>query len=493
MAELVTIQFRAKTMRTLLSVAMMLVWLLECGQAFAGARQIIVAKDGTGQFRTISEALLSVADATKDSPVDIRIKPGIYDETLTTRDWVNLIGDSREACIIRYDGGPDAKTTYQKHTLWATSTTVLRNLTIVGKRVKYCIHSDGGRAFELRLENCVLQREYPEGFSRQFVAAFGIGLKGGQHILMKDCQVKAELPILFHNWYQQLAACSMTLEKCVLKGGETALEVCCLGSRQRDFFVLHDCVLEGEKSAIKYVNQRDVKAAPLWNGQSEIELVGSGNGSLTIDGASIKDDSGKRRSGLELSSQTRAEQKLTARLEERYGTAKGMVQSSQAWKPVPAPGDYSMHAEFSDVGLTIACAPQQDNPKLFGYANGPVGPLVDMPMMLEVRMKCLAPGGAVQLFYCLAPDFWCLDFRPDAVIDSNNPASRIDVDTTTWQTYRLVARAPDDVKLFVDGIPEGMALKKGEHTAKYFQLRIYGHGNKVMLENTLLTGKLPEK
>lgn len=467
---------------------------LACGAVLAAeSRHIVVAQDGTGQFKTITEALESVKDAAKERPVDINIKPGTYVETITTLDWVNLIGENRDTCVIRYDGGPDAANTVKKHTVWATSNTTLQNLTIVGIRVKYCIHSDGGRAYVLIVENCTLRREYPDGEPKTFPVAFGIGLHADQHIVMKDCLLEAELPIYMHNWFDQRSSCSMTLEKCLLQGKICSLEICCLGSKQRDFFVIHDCVLEGLESGVKYVNSGP-SLNPKWNGISEIELLGSGNGSVKITGAEIKDDYQKRQPGIELSGQAKSVKKNNAsvRLEEKYGMAPGRLQKSQAWTPVKSPGDYGLSAEYSDDCLILTCPPEQENPKPFGYAGGPSGLLIEMPMIMEIRMKCVfGSNGKLELLYCLAPDSWVVEFQSDGIVDTNNKEAKLSINTAEWQTYRLVARTPDDVKLFVDGVPQDIVLKKSEHKANYFQFRVHGRGNKAMIERFLLTGALP--
>ena len=467
---------------------------LLCGlSVVAEPRQIVVAQDGTGQFKTITEALESVKDATKERPVDIKIKPGTYAETITTLDWVNLIGENRDTCVIRYDGGPDAANTVKKHTIWATSNTTLQNLTIVGIRVKYCIHSDGGRGYMLNVENCTLRREYPDGEPKTFPVAFGIGLHADQHIVMKDCLLEADLPIYIHNWNDQLAPCSMTLEKCVLKGKESALGIYCLGSKQRDFFVIHDSVLEGNETGVKYVNFGPGTSLK-WNGISEIELLGSGNGSVKVTGAELRDDSRKRQSGIELAAQAKAVKKTNPgiRLEEKYGMSQGRLQKSLAWTPVKSPGDYGLSAEYSDDCLILTCPPEQENPKSFGYAGGLSGQIIEMPMMMEIRMKgFFGSNGKLELFYCLSPDSWVVEFQPDGVVDANNKEAKISVNTAEWQTYRLVARTPDDVKLFVDGMTQSILLKKIKSSTVYFQFRVHGHGNKAMIDRFLLTGALP--
>ena len=265
------------------------------------ARKIIVARDGSGDFTTIAAALASANGATRESPVDIIIKPGTYEETITTRHWINLIGEDRDTCVMTFHGGTEEL--HRKHVIWSTSNTTIKNLTLVGIQVKYCIHSDRSGPYVLNVENCVLRRLYPKEFPKIYTAAFGIGLWADQHIIMKDCLLEADLPVCFHNWYNQAAPCSMTLENCALKGKDVALEIILLGSKQHDFFVIHDSVIEGAKASIQYANVEDQPTRP-WRGESELELIGSGNTLSDVTGTEMKDDSQNRLSGLERARQT---------------------------------------------------------------------------------------------------------------------------------------------------------------------------------------------
>jgi hypothetical protein len=261
--------------------------------------EITVAQNGSGDFFSIAEAMDSIANPTVLDPVEIIIRPGVYRETLVTKDWVNLIGEDREKCIISYDGDiAPLKHLRMKHTICSASNTLIKNLTISGQHVKYCIHSDGRRDYLLTLENCLIRRECTDGDIKQYPFAFGIGLRGKQHIVMENCLVEADSPIYMHNWDKQKSSCSMSIEKCVLNGKNISLYISPLGSEQRDFLVIHDSVLNGIK-AITYVNHRDARH-PTRAGKSEIEVVGSGN---TVNGPAdceIKDDSTRRLSGLDL-------------------------------------------------------------------------------------------------------------------------------------------------------------------------------------------------
>ena len=264
------------------------------------ARKIVVAADGSGDFTCISGAIASVKDATRSLPVDIVIRPGTYNETIKTRDWVNLVGDDRDKCVITYDSG--ATTNIHKyHTVWATSNTRIKNLTMIGKTVKYVIHSDGGREYLLELENCTLRREYPSELARNYNAAFGIGLHANQHIVMSNCLVEADLPVYMHNWNDQRVPCSMTIENCALKGKDYAIFISLLGSKQRDFFVVHDSALVGAKASVNYTNMR--AKGTKYYGENELVLSGSGNNMTGITGTEMKDDAGNRLSGIQLSRQ----------------------------------------------------------------------------------------------------------------------------------------------------------------------------------------------
>ncbi len=226
------------------------------------------------------------------------VLPGTYVETVTTLNWVNLIGTDRKRCILTFEG--DGQETHRKHTIWATSNSLIKNLTILGSRVKYCIHSDGGRDYVLTIENCTLRRIYPEGIRKDYTAAFGIGLHARQHIIMRDCSLEADLPIFLHNWDKQATPCSMTIERCRLTGVKNAVLLNCLGSGQQDSVVIHDSRLQAQEEVLRYTNSQRSEKIP-WQGQSEIMVFGSGNKFDGPPGHPLIDDSQDRRSGLERS------------------------------------------------------------------------------------------------------------------------------------------------------------------------------------------------
>src|SRR5215475_13803131 len=64
-----------------------------------------VAQDGSGDFRTIQEAVNAVRDLSQQR-VTIHIRKGVYREKLVIPSWktmIALVGDSRDSTIIAYD------------------------------------------------------------------------------------------------------------------------------------------------------------------------------------------------------------------------------------------------------------------------------------------------------------------------------------------------------------------------------------------------------
>jgi pectinesterase len=75
------------------------------GQAQAQAYDFVVAKDGSGQFKTVQEAINAVPDFRKNTTT-IFIKKGVYKEKLTlpsTKTAVKMIGEDVQKTILTYD------------------------------------------------------------------------------------------------------------------------------------------------------------------------------------------------------------------------------------------------------------------------------------------------------------------------------------------------------------------------------------------------------
>jgi pectinesterase len=144
-----------------------------CAQPVTYPSSFRVAQDGSGDFKTIQEAINAVRDLSQQQ-VTIFIKKGIYHEKLTIPSWktnISLVGESRDSTIISwndysgklYPGGRDAFGKDKFSTF--TSYTVLvqgndfkaQNLTIentagrVGQAVALHVESD-----RVIIKNCRL-------------------------------------------------------------------------------------------------------------------------------------------------------------------------------------------------------------------------------------------------------------------------------------------------------------------------------------------------
>ena len=142
-------------MRRLVRVSLLL--LLACiGTVQAQQKQdtIVVARDGTGEYRTIQEAVEAVR-AFMDYTVTIYIKDGVYKEKLVIPSWVKnvqLVGESAEGTIITYDDHANINKmgTFRTYTIKVEGNDItFKNLTIennaapLGQAV--ALHTEGDR------------------------------------------------------------------------------------------------------------------------------------------------------------------------------------------------------------------------------------------------------------------------------------------------------------------------------------------------------------
>lgn len=144
--------------------------------SLAGAQDIrptkvTVAQDGSGDYRTIQDAINSCRDLGQEL-VTIYIKRGVYKEKLVIPSWktsIKLIGESRDSTIITHDDfsgklipqgmeipGKDKYSTFTSYTMLIQGNDImLENLTIqntagqVGQAV--ALHVEGDR---VKVKNC---------------------------------------------------------------------------------------------------------------------------------------------------------------------------------------------------------------------------------------------------------------------------------------------------------------------------------------------------
>jgi pectinesterase len=134
------------------------------------AYDIVVAKDGSGQFTNIQEAILSVRDYTP-IPKTIFIKNGIYNEKVivpANKCDITLIGENIDSTIIRWDDHANIN----KMGTFKTST-----LRIDGQRI--------------RLENLTVENNAP-----QLGQAVALHVEGNQ-VMVVNCKLLGNQDTLF--------------------------------------------------------------------------------------------------------------------------------------------------------------------------------------------------------------------------------------------------------------------------------------------------------
>lgn len=160
---------------------------------------VVVAKDGSGDFNTIQDAIDSFV---KGSNVHIVLREGVYDEVINVTTKFNnfiLEGVSRDLCVVQSTTGQ-----YKDSTLLVSGNFTIRNLTV---RIQndanwiptydmddlpntfpgYALHIDQPSLDETKLnyglvENCVL-------FSYNAFPAVGMGTWKNQQVEFRNCKI----------------------------------------------------------------------------------------------------------------------------------------------------------------------------------------------------------------------------------------------------------------------------------------------------------------
>ena len=130
--------------------------------AWAQERQdtIVVSRDGTGNFRTLQEAIES-ARAFMDYTVTIYVRNGVYKEKVIVPSWVeniDIIGEDRDKTIITYDDHANINKmgTFRTYTVKVEGSDItFKNLTIENNAAQLgqavALHTEGDR---LKFINC---------------------------------------------------------------------------------------------------------------------------------------------------------------------------------------------------------------------------------------------------------------------------------------------------------------------------------------------------
>ncbi len=206
-----------KRYRLLLLSILLMVTSVNAQTSTVYPQQITVAKDGTGNYKTIQEAIDAVR-AYSPEHVTINIKNGVYHEKIVVPAWVtnvSFIGESKEGTVITYEdysgkfmdvdtvSNKKKFTTFNSYTMYVHGNDInIENLTIknaagrVGQAV--ALHVDGDR-FVMR--NCNLlgnqdtlltandsSRQY---YFNCYVEGTTDFIFGNATAIFKDCTIKS--------------------------------------------------------------------------------------------------------------------------------------------------------------------------------------------------------------------------------------------------------------------------------------------------------------
>ena len=121
---------------------------------------LVVSRDGTGDFRTLQEAVES-ARAFMDYTVTIYVKNGVYKEKVIVPSWVeniDIIGEDRDKTIITYDDHANINKmgTFRTYTVKVEGSDItFKNLNIENNAAQLgqavALHTEGDR---LKFINC---------------------------------------------------------------------------------------------------------------------------------------------------------------------------------------------------------------------------------------------------------------------------------------------------------------------------------------------------
>ena len=187
-------------------VSLCLVMAASAAGPYDNADTLVVARDGTGQFRTVGEAI-EVCRAFMDYHKVIFIKKGTYKEKLVIPSWlqnIEICGEDRDQTVITWDDhanieadispltshlSPQKIGTFRTYTLKIEGNDItLKNITIENNAAKLgqavALHTEGDR---LTFVNCRF-------LGNQDTVYTGVA---GTRLFFKDCYIEGTTDFIF--------------------------------------------------------------------------------------------------------------------------------------------------------------------------------------------------------------------------------------------------------------------------------------------------------
>ena len=172
---------------------------LQAASPYDNADTLIVARDGTGQFRTVDEAI-EVCRAFMDYHKVIFVKKGVYKEKLIIPSWlqnIEICGEDRDLTVITYDDHANIRTperpngmgTFRTYTIKVEGNDItFKNITIENNSARLgqavALHTEGDR---LTFINCRF-------LGHQDTIYTGVA---GTRLFFKDCYIEGTTDFIF--------------------------------------------------------------------------------------------------------------------------------------------------------------------------------------------------------------------------------------------------------------------------------------------------------
>lgn len=191
-------------------------WPVLAANKYDNPDTLVVSRDGTGEFRTIDEAI-EVCRAFMDYTKVIYVKKGVYKEKLIIPSWltnITICGEDRDNTIITWDdhanikmpvGGLDSEAavkgkpmgTFRTYTLKVQGSYItLKDITIENNAAKLgqavALHTEGDH---ILVQNCRL-------LGNQDTVYTGVG---GTRVAFYDCYIEGTTDFIFGSsiaWFQ---------------------------------------------------------------------------------------------------------------------------------------------------------------------------------------------------------------------------------------------------------------------------------------------------
>src|SRR6185437_4092647 len=159
-----------------------------------------VGPEGGSEFISITGALKSIVNNSNKKRYIIYVRNGTYIEYglnehgLELKDFVDIIGESKDGVIIKSNNAPKGKER-DYSTIKKIANCTIKNVTLYTYNNKYCVHADSASPtnMEFKIEDCILFNE--NGYDK---FDLGFGIYYNQKISIKNCILKGR-GIFGHN------------------------------------------------------------------------------------------------------------------------------------------------------------------------------------------------------------------------------------------------------------------------------------------------------